>query len=110
MKVIILMVLSLTLFHTAPSKSKVKAAVSTCYGYDPCAACSNCSACKHCGAGGSCGVCAPKTSRAMNTFSAINRPKSKTSNYTGQCKALTKKRSRCKRSGNGTGYCWQHDK
>lgn len=105
------MVLSLTLFHTTPPKSIIKPTVSTCYGDNPCKACSNCSACKRCGAGGTCGVCASttKTVRTINTFAGSSTSKTKTANYLGQCKALTKKRSRCKRSGNGSGFCWQHD-
>lgn len=104
------MVLTLTLFHTAPSSIKAKEAVSTCYGYNPCTACSNCSKCKNCGAGGSCGVCAAKSVRKINSFSGNGTTKTKTANYTGRCKAITKKGSQCKRSGSGEGYCWQHGK
>lgn len=104
------MVLTLTLFHTVPPSIKAKASVSTCYGYNPCTACSNCSKCKNCGAGGSCGVCAVNSVRKINTFSGNGTTKTKTANYVGRCKAITKKGSQCKRSGNGAGYCWQHRK
>jgi len=45
----------------------------------------------------------------------MSKPAQKTSNtksnaYVGQCKALTKKGTRCKRSANSNGYCWQHGK
>ncbi|WP_407946538.1 DUF5763 domain-containing protein [Pedobacter jejuensis] len=46
----------------------------------------------------------------MRTFTSSPKSSSKASTYVGQCKALTKKGSRCKRSGNGSGYCWQHGK
>ncbi|MFD2288226.1 hypothetical protein GJU39_15990 [Pedobacter petrophilus] len=110
MKTIILMVLSLTLFHTAPDNIKVKETVATCYGNSPCSACSNCSHCKHCGAGGSCGVCSTKNVKKINTFSGSITTKIKTAHYVGRCKAITKKGSQCKRSGDGEGYCWQHGK
>ena len=40
----------------------------------------------------------------------INLLPQKNKSYVGQCKALTKKGTRCKRNGDGSGYCWQHDK
>jgi len=106
------MVLSFALTYTLPAKRKIKAetAVSTCYGYSPCKACSNCSRCKYCSAGGSCGVCGAKAANKINTLSGKAATEKKTAVYSGQCKALTKKGARCKRSGSGTGFCWQHNK
>ncbi|WP_394341701.1 DUF5763 domain-containing protein [Pedobacter alluvionis] len=102
--------LSLTLLNFSPENPKTKEPVATCYGYSSCSACSNCSRCKHCGAGGSCGVCSTKSSSNIKTFSSSKTSPRQTANYVGQCKALTKKGSRCKRNGSGSGYCWQHGK
>jgi len=33
---------------------------------------------------------------------------SNSSNYSGQCMAITKKGTRCKRAARSNGYCWQH--
>jgi hypothetical protein len=73
--------------------------VATCYGNTPCNACSNCSKCKYCSNGGTCGQCAKKE----QTY------KSKTPEpVSTQCKAITKKGTRCKRAAGSGGYCWQH--
>ena len=57
-------------------------------------------------------ACAPPTnSKIVNKVLSLHKARPKASaGYIGQCKALTKKRSRCKRAGTGTGYCWQHKK
>ena len=73
--------------------------VATCYGKTPCNACSNCSQCKHCNSGGTCGKCASKKE--------IDQSKAPAS-VTTQCKAITKKGTRCKRNAGSGGYCWQH--
>ena len=78
--------------------------VSTCYGYSPCNACKNCSACKHCSAGGTCGICAGKKETTPNSKS----PTTKDTPPSNQCKAITKKGSRCSRSTKSNGFCWQH--
>ncbi|WP_410478276.1 DUF5763 domain-containing protein [Pedobacter frigiditerrae] len=83
--------------------------MATCYGNSPCKACSNCSGCKYCNNGGSCGICAkPKTTTTNNLSS--NTTTKKVNVYVGQCKALTKKGARCKRSASSNSYCWQHGK
>ncbi|WP_394346184.1 DUF5763 domain-containing protein [Pedobacter duraquae] len=105
-KILLLLILSLTLVHKSPTKVEHKVVVATCYGDSPCKACSNCSSCKYCNAGGSCGICSANSNQARAR--AISS--TKTTNYVGQCKATTKKGSRCKRNGNGSGYCWQHIK
>jgi len=84
--------------------------VATCYGNSPCKACSNCSRCGHCSAGGSCGICAKPKTKTANTLTSGKTSTAKTSAYVGQCKSLTKKGARCKRNGDGSGYCWQHGK
>ena len=79
--------------------NNANADVATCYGNTPCNACSNCSLCKYCGKGGTCGKCEKKE----QIF------KSKTPEpVTAQCKAVTKKGTRCKRAAGSGGYCWQH--
>ncbi|MGC4035111.1 MAG: DUF5763 domain-containing protein [Chitinophagaceae bacterium] len=75
-------------------------AVATCYGKTPCTACSNCSQCKYCRNGGSCGKCV-KTSETYKSES----PAAPVST---QCKAITKKGTRCSRKAGSNGYCWQH--
>lgn len=72
---------------------------ATCYGNNPCNACKTCNYCKHCNSGGSCGVCAPATKR---------KETKQLPSTTQQCRAITKKGVRCKRSAGGGGYCWQH--
>lgn len=75
-------------------------ATARCTGSNPCTACSNCSACKWCTTGGTCGVCSSKktTPRSYKTPASSS----------GQCRATTKKRTRCSRSARSGGYCWQH--
>ena len=77
-----------------------KKVIATCYGYTPCNACSSCGYCKWCRSGGTCGVCAPKKKTPARSYS--------TSIYSGQCKAITKKGTRCSRRARSRGYCWQH--
>lgn len=87
-----------------------------CTGSTFCTACSNCSGCKYCNAGGTCGVCTPKNKKAATTqLNASGHNKNNTSNLntgtelnSGQCRATTKKGSRCSRSSRSGGYCWQH--
>jgi hypothetical protein len=72
-----------------------------CTGSAYCTACKNCSGCKHCNAGGTCGVCAKPVKSKTTT-------KQTTPVSSGQCKATTKKGSRCSRTSRTGGYCWQH--
>jgi hypothetical protein len=92
----------------SPKTNKLKDPVATCYGLNPCGACSNCSGCKFCNGGGTCGICSAKSSRSKSLYSSPK--KNNSSVYVGQCRALTKKGARCKRSGGSNGYCWQHNK
>lgn len=71
---------------------------ATCLGKSPCNACKNCNACKHCNSGGTCGVC------------AVIKKKTETKQpaKTIQCKAITKKGTRCLRNASENGKCWQH--
>lgn len=101
----------------SPTKVEKKAdfsniLVATCYGRTPCTACSNCSGCGHCNSGGTCGVCSRPTKNIQGFKSNTGKaaPAKVAEAYTGQCKALTKKGSRCKRRGGSNGYCWQHGK
>lgn len=72
-----------------------------CTGKANCTACSNCSKCKYCNSGGTCGVCAGTTKEKK----ATPKPKEPESS---QCKATTKKGTRCSRNARSGGYCWQH--
>jgi len=76
--------------------------IATCYGKDPCAACKSCNYCKHCKVeGGTCGVCVKGGDK---------KPvKEKSPAKSGQCKATTKKGTRCSRAAKASGYCWQHE-
>ena len=92
------------LFGSSPKENKninanATAAVATCYGNTPCNACSNCSKCKYCKNGGTCGKCEKKE---QTYKSKAPEP------VATQCKAITKKGSRCKRAAGSNGYCWQH--
>ena len=81
-----------------------------CYGYNPCAACSSCNYCAHCkGGGGTCGVCKSgvKASAKKDTVQYVPKYAPKQS-YSSQCRATTKKGTRCSRSARSNGYCWQH--
>jgi hypothetical protein len=84
---------------------------ATCYGYSPCNACKNCKYCKYCNAGGTCGVCRPVK---KNNSAVTDKEKAKQQllqpPIVSQCKAITKKGTRCKRSSSKNGYCWQHSK
>ncbi|MGN6417519.1 MAG: DUF5763 domain-containing protein [Pseudobacter sp.] len=79
---------------------------ATCYGRTPCTACSNCSGCKHCNAGGTCGVCEKKKPVA-GSYGSSNKKKTSESGSI-QCRAITKKGTRCSRNQKSGGYCWQH--
>jgi hypothetical protein len=81
--------------------------VAKCYGYSPCNACSNCSMCKHCNAGGTCGKCAATKSPRKSGGSSQPAPVKSPENSS-QCKAITKKGTRCSRNSSSGGYCWQH--
>jgi hypothetical protein len=74
--------------------------IARCYGYTPCNACSNCSQCGYCSNGGTCGKC---------TRAKTPTPKSQLPQQSGQCKATTKKGTRCSRAAGSSGYCWQHE-
>lgn len=79
----------------------LKKEIARCYGNTPCNACSSCSACQYCNAGGTCGICANvKTTKPLKTKNP--------SASSGQCKAITKKGTRCSRSVRSADYCWQH--
>ena len=43
-----------------------------------------------------------------NNTKPLNEEKTKKVEYSGQCKANTKKGTRCSRSAGSNGYCWQH--
>ncbi|RYD96075.1 MAG: hypothetical protein EOP54_14570 [Sphingobacteriales bacterium] len=108
---VFLFISSLLLFNAAPSPKNNYAfgkPVATCYGNSPCKACSNCSGCKYCNNGGSCDICAKPKTKSTNNFSSAKSTITSSNVYVGQCKGLTKKGARCKRSGGGNGYCWQH--
>ena len=81
-----------------------KKETAKCVGANPCRACSNCSSCGWCKAGGTCGVCLKKSNDTLKT----SRPSTTKPVYSGQCKAITKKGTRCSRSARSNGYCWQH--
>src|SRR5918995_5093891 len=77
-------------FQPSDNNNYIRAEAATCYGTSPCTACSNCSSCKHCKSGVTCGVCEkPRTKKAAR----LHAPSSG-----GQCKAMTKKGTRCSRS------------
>ena len=79
---------------------------SRCTGATPCHACSNCSQCKYCNSGGTCGVC---KKRASGGYSNSSKPAAGSqAGVAVQCKAITKKGTRCKRMARRNGYCWQH--
>lgn len=48
-----------------------------------------------------CGYCYGKS--AVNSSSSSSSP-----GYAGECRAITKKGTRCKRAARSNGYCWQH--
>ncbi|MDR6339085.1 hypothetical protein HNQ91_002136 [Filimonas zeae] len=103
MKTLITVLLSFSLFCTPESRNKHHA--GRCTGAASCTACKNCSGCKYCNAGGTCGVCAPARSKPRET---MGKPAGKEDTDFTQCKAITKKRTRCSRKATATGYCWQH--
>lgn len=72
-----------------------------CYGNTPCGACTSCNYCAHCNAGGTCGVCKPAKKKEKQDTVAKTP-------VTLQCKAITKKGTRCSRNARNNGYCWQH--
>ena len=80
---------------------------ATCFGRTPCSACSNCSGCKHCKAGGTCGVCEKKKPSGGSYGSGSTKKKTAEAS-SGQCRAITKKGTRCSRNQKSGGYCWQH--
>jgi len=83
--------------------------LSRCTGSTYCTACSNCSACKWCFQnGGTCGVCSPKKYSRKTLDSISSSSLKKHDSNSGQCKAITKKGTRCSRAARSNGYCWQH--
>ncbi|MBX9704050.1 MAG: hypothetical protein K2X39_07835, partial [Silvanigrellaceae bacterium] len=112
LKTFLLLFISSLLLFTTPSPKNLTfpGKVATCYGNTPCKACSNCSGCKYCNNGGRCGICAKPKTTATNKLTGGKNTTTKANAYVGQCKALTKKGARCKRNGDGSGYCWQHSK
>ncbi|WP_416276523.1 DUF5763 domain-containing protein [Pedobacter sp. PF22-3] len=102
---------SLLLFGSFSPKTNLrKEPVATCYGLNPCGACSSCSYCKYCNSGGTCGICSSRSTKPERFYVSPKKNTTSASVYVGQCKALTKKGTRCKRSGGSSGYCWQHSK
>src|SRR4030095_6391448 len=89
----------LLLFSDSHHEKKPRPVVATCYGYTPCNACSSCNYCKYCNSGGTCGICRSTkltTVKKDTTRSApVYTPKQ---NYSSQCRAITKKGTRCSRS------------
>lgn len=85
--------------------------IATCMGSRSCYACKNCKYCKYCNAGGgSCGVCTSSSPViTLPIKSAVKQSPSSTHTSSSQCKGITKKGARCKRTVSGGGYCWQHD-
>lgn len=74
-----------------------------CTGSASCRACSNCSACKWCSSGGTCGVCAGKKKNSSSSYSTPSNNRTSV-----QCRAITKKGTRCSRTSRSNNYCWQH--
>lgn len=97
-------------FSRHPAKQNAipinKTDVLRCVGANPCRACSNCSSCGWCKAGGTCGVCINK--KKTDTIQSLKSMPAKQSAISGQCKAITKKGTRCSRTAKPSGYCWQH--
>ncbi|WP_225975318.1 DUF5763 domain-containing protein [Panacibacter ginsenosidivorans] len=77
------------------------ASFAKCTGSKYCKACSNCSSCKYCVDGRTCGVCEKGKKQSVKSTKPV---------ATGQCKAITKKGTRCTRKAGRNGYCWQHGK
>jgi hypothetical protein len=108
--------ISLLLFvNNTPTSKQTVRVYATCYGYFPCSACTSCNYCAHCNAGrGTCGVCKDlkKEKSSAETKSKDNtKPSTKpstTATAIKQCKATTKKGTRCSRNERSNGYCWQH--
>jgi len=97
-----LLALIVSLFFRKPAERVViyhGSSPAKCYGYNPCSACTSCNYCAHCNAGGTCGVC---KASAKKQDSVVKTP------AVSQCKAITKKGTRCSRSAKVGGYCWQH--
>jgi len=103
MKTLIATLLSFCLFYAPATGEKHHA--GRCTGAEFCTACKNCSACKYCHSGGTCGVCARARSAPQEQ---PNKPVEKQDTNTAQCKAITKKGTRCSRRATSAGYCWQH--
>ena len=80
-----------------------------CYGYSPCAACTSCNYCAYCNSGGSCGVCRSAKQTLVKKDTAKTKPiYTPKQSYSSQCRAITKKGTRCSRNARSNGYCWQH--
>lgn len=86
----------------AAEKTCCSLASSKCTGSAYCKACSNCSGCKYCNSGGKCGACTSKKAPSSEKKPVVEKT-------SGQCVAITKKRTRCSRTSQpGRSYCWQH--
>lgn len=109
LKTLLLSFLSLFLFV---EKGKVppvnRKEVKTCYGYSPCFACKSCNYCKYCNNGGTCGICASGKEKKVSAKPAKSPSYKSPSSISSQCRAKTKKGTRCSRSSRSNGYCWQH--
>jgi hypothetical protein len=99
----------LLLFSNSRDEKKVRPAAATCYGYTPCTACTSCNYCKYCNSGGTCGICksSKQTTVKKDTARSVPVYVPKPS-YSSQCRATTKKGTKCSRSSRSGGYCWQH--
>lgn len=100
MKVVLIILSYLLLsFTPGPGKECCSKKGGRCTGSAVCSACTSCNYCKHCNAGGTCGTC-KKTNN-------VKSGKLKSASVQ-QCKATTKKGTRCSRAPRSGSYCWQH--
>ena len=81
--------------------------VLKCYGYRPCSACTTCNYCVYCNSGGTCGICAWKKAK-IDTIQTNSKSHTQQVPVSSQCRAITKKGTRCSRAARSNGYCWQH--
>jgi hypothetical protein len=79
-----------------------------CYGYKPCSACTTCNYCQYCNSGGTCGVCAHVKKAKGASINPQSKPQAGQRDVSTQCRAITKKGTRCTRTARSNGYCWQH--
>ena len=111
--IFLILVTSFLLSFSYDDKNCCKSKVGRCTGSPYCTACSNCSSCKYCSSGGTCGVCVrPNNSRNTSYKKATRASQGFRSNQgavlSSQCRAITKKGTRCSRASRSNDYCWQH--